>query len=68
MEDETGAANLVVKQKTWERYYRIARRSPAWIVHGKLEKKSGVIHVVVSRIEDMSERLNNLEVKSRNFR
>ena len=68
LEDETGTANLVVKQKTWERHYRICRSSPAWIVHGKLEKKSGVIHVVVSRIEDMSQRLNELEVKSRNFR
>ena len=68
LEDETGTANLVVKQKTWERYYRICRGSPAWIAHGKLEKKSGVIHVVVSRIEDMSQRLNELEIKSRDFR
>ena len=68
MEDETGTANLVVKQKTWERYYRICRQSTAWIAHGKLEKKNGVIHVVVSRIEDLSQRLDELEVKSRNFR
>ena len=31
IEDETGTANLVVKQNIWERYYAIARRSPAWI-------------------------------------
>jgi len=68
LEDETGTANLVVKQKTWERYYKIARRSPAWIAHGKLEKKSGVIHVVVNRLEDMSQRLEELQVRSRNFR
>jgi len=68
MEDETGTANLVVKQKTWEKHYRICRRSPAWIVHGKLEKKNGVIHVVASRIEDMSARLRELDVPSRDFR
>ena len=68
LEDETGTANLVVKQNIWQRYYRIARRSPAWIAHGKLEKKSGVIHVVVNRIEDMSGRLKELQVKSRDFR
>ncbi len=68
LEDETGVANLVVKQKIWERYYKIARRSPAWIAHGKLEKKSGVIHVVVNRLEDLSERLNDLQTKSRDFR
>ncbi len=68
LEDETGTANLVVKQKIWERYYKIARRAPAWIAHGKLEKKSGVIHVVVNRLEDMSDRLNELKLKSRDFR
>jgi error-prone DNA polymerase len=68
MEDETGTANLIVKQKIWERYYKIARRSPAWIAHGKLEKKSGVIHVVVNRLEDMSDRLSELNIKSRDYR
>jgi error-prone DNA polymerase len=68
IEDETGTANLVVKPNIWERYFKIARRSPAWIAHGKLEKKNGVIHVVVSRLEDMSSRLEDLNIKSRDFR
>ena len=68
LEDETGTANLVVKQKIWQRFYKIARRSPAWIAHGKLEKKNGVIHVVVNRLEDMSCRLEELQIKSRDFR
>lgn len=68
IEDETGTANLVVKQRIWERYYRVARRSPAWLVHGKLEKKNNVIHVVANRIEDMSDRLQELQIRSRNFR
>ncbi len=68
IEDETGTANLVVKQNIWQRYYRIARRSPAWIAYGKLEKKNGVIHVVVNRLEDMSDRLKDLAIKSRDFR
>lgn len=68
LEDETGTANLVVKQNIWQRFYKIARRSPAWIAHGKLEKKSGVIHVVVNRLEDMSFRLEELQIKSRDFR
>ena len=68
LEDETGTANLVVKQQIWERYYKIARTCPAWIAHGKLEKKSGVIHVVVNRLEDLSEKLGELKSKSRDFR
>ena len=68
LEDETGTANLVVKQHIWQRHYNIARRAAGWIVHGKLEKKSGVIHLVVSRLEDMSTRLEELNIKSRDFR
>ena len=37
LEDETGTANLVIHQNTWQRFYTIARRSPAWIAHGRLE-------------------------------
>ena len=68
LEDETGTANLIVKQGVWKRYYKIARRSPAWIAHGKLEMKSGITHVIVNRIEDMSCRLDELQIKSRDFR
>ena len=68
LEDETGTANLVVKQQIWQRHYKIARRSSGWIAHGKLENKNGVIHLVVARIEDMSDRLEALKIKSRDFR
>ncbi|MCL4139610.1 UNVERIFIED_CONTAM: hypothetical protein GTU68_039607, partial [Idotea baltica] len=68
IEDETGSANLIVKRHIWERYYKIARRSPAWLAYGKLETKSNVTHVIVDRIVDMSEQLEQLQIKSRNFR
>ena len=68
LEDETGTANLVLHQRVWERYYTIARRSPAWIVSGKLEHSGDVIHVVVNRLEDLSGWLNNLKSQSRDFR
>ena len=54
LEDETGTANLVIRQDTWERYYTIARRSPAWIARGVLERKDAVMHVLVQRMEDLS--------------
>jgi error-prone DNA polymerase len=68
LEDETGIANLVLRQEIWERFYEIARCSPAWIAHGKLERKESVIHVVVQRLEDLSARLGDLRIKSRDFR
>jgi error-prone DNA polymerase len=72
LEDETGTVNLVVHQHTWDRFYRIARRAPAWIAHGHVqttrEAAAPVIHVVVSRLEAMAEGLRKLDVKSRDFR
>ena len=72
LEDETGTVNLVVHQHMWDRYYRIARRAPAWIVHGHVqtvrEKYSSVIHVVVNRLQALADELRQLDVKTRDFR
>ena len=74
LEDETGTMNLVLRQHVWERYYRIARRSNAWLVHGTLENRNQVQHVVVHRLEDLSTYLGSqkpvkiLKTKSRDFR
>ena len=62
LEDETGTVNLVVHQHTWDRYYRIARRAPAWIAHGHIQttariRVAPVIHVVVRRLEALAEQL-----------
>ena len=72
LEDETGTANLVMHQGTWERYYRIAKRSPAWVVYGKLESKHSVIHVIVRQLFDFGQYVgdtaNQLVHRSRDFR
>jgi error-prone DNA polymerase len=58
----------VVRQATWERYYVVARRSPAWVAHGVLERKDAVVHVLVERLVDLSSALGQLAIKSRDFR
>ncbi|MEQ8846832.1 error-prone DNA polymerase [Botrimarina sp.] len=68
LEDETGAANLIIHARTWERYYRTAKRSPAWIAQGELQHAEGVIHLVVWRIDSMTDRLGKLRMRSRDFR
>ena len=71
LEDETGIANIVVRQSIWELFYNVARRSPAWIVQGKLERHQAVTHVVANRIEDLSATLTKtapINPKSRDFR
>jgi error-prone DNA polymerase len=72
LEDETGSMNLVVHQHMWDRYYRVARRAPAWIAHGHIQKapqaEVPIIHVVVNRLAALAEQLTHLDVKSRDFR
>ena len=68
LEDETGKANLVLHQQIWEQFYTIARRSPAWIAHGRLERQNRVTHVIVNRLEDLSEVIGDVKIRSRDFR
>ncbi len=68
IEDETGAMNLVMFAAVWKRFFKIARASNAWIVDGKLENRKGVIHVIVGRVEDLSEMMQDLPTKTRDFR
>ena len=68
LEDETGTVNLLVHQKTWERYYQVARRSPAWLAHGHVECKNSVIHVIVHKLKDLSAILGPVKIHSRDFR
>jgi error-prone DNA polymerase len=71
LEDETGATNLIVHPRTWERYFRTAKRCPAWLVWGELQHSpEGILHVVVARIEPIgaSGRAGTMGSVSRDFR
>jgi error-prone DNA polymerase len=46
----------------------VCKQSNAWLVHGTLESRQGVIHVLVSLIEDLSKSIGPLEIPSRDFR
>ncbi len=68
LEDETGSINLVIRQETWKQNYMVCKRSNAWLVHGILETRDNVTHVIVGRVEDLSEQVSGLDVRSRDFR
>jgi error-prone DNA polymerase len=68
LEDETGVANLVIRPEIWDRYHKIARASQAWIAHGLLQNREGVIHLLVSKLEDLAGPLGELRIVSRDFR
>ncbi len=67
LEDETGTANLIIHQEIWRRYYRAARTATVLLAYGRLQRQGQVIHVLVSRLEDLSEQLNGLKARSRDF-
>ncbi len=68
LEDETATANLIVHIQTWRKYYRVARTAAALLAHGTLQREGPVIHVIVSRLEDLTAKLNAVKPKSRDFR
>ncbi|MDB5339149.1 MAG: dnaE2 1 [Planctomycetaceae bacterium] len=68
IEDEAGTANLIVRTDVWERFHQIARQATALIVHGILQRKDGIAHVLVDQMEDLSQLLAEVGNKSRDFR
>ena len=68
LEDETGTTNLVVHVNVWERFRPIARGAAALIAHGILQRQNEVVHLVVDRLEDLTETLGEYHNSSRDFR
>jgi len=68
LEDETGFANLIVRPEVWERYHSAARTATAMLAHGRLQRQENVIHVLVTRLDDLSEMLAEVDPHSRDFR
>jgi len=60
LEDETGIANIVIWQKTFERHRRAVIAGRLLRVTGRVQRASGVVHVVATQIEDMSALLDRL--------
>jgi error-prone DNA polymerase len=68
LEDETGLTNLIIHPETWERYHRAARTAHALVVHGHLQRQGDIIHVLASKLEDLSPLLAQIPSRSRDFR
>jgi error-prone DNA polymerase len=68
LEDETGIANLVVYPNVWQRFRQTARFASVLMASGRLQREGDIIHVVCDRLDDVSEMLERLESRSRDFR
>ena len=68
LEDETGTTNLVIHVNVWERFRPIARHATALVAHGILQRQHDVVHLVVDKMEDMTDILGEYHNSSRDFR
>ncbi len=60
LEDETGISNIVVWQKTYEKYRRAVVAARLLRVTGHLQREGAVVHIIARRIEDISPMLDDL--------
>jgi error-prone DNA polymerase len=51
IEDETGAANVVVRPDVWQAAEPSARRAAAIVVQGRIQRRGTVVHVVATSLE-----------------
>jgi error-prone DNA polymerase len=51
IEDETGPANVVVYPDVWEAAPHPARRAAVLVVHGRIQRRGAVVHVLATQLE-----------------
>jgi error-prone DNA polymerase len=67
LEDETGQTNVVVWPYLVERQARELVKARLLAVQGSIQKEDGVLHVIASRLQDLSAWLGSLTTHSRDF-
>ncbi len=60
LEDETGAANIVVWPKVMAEYRKVIMQARLLVVHGYLQREGDIIHVIAQHLEDRSDALLRL--------
>jgi error-prone DNA polymerase len=54
LEDETGHVNVIFSRGAWARWRTLARREPALVVRGRLERGQGTLALVAESVEALS--------------
>jgi error-prone DNA polymerase len=67
LEDETGAANVIVWRDLGDRQRRELLGSRLLAVYGKVEREGEVVHVIAGRLVDLTPMLGQLQTRSRDF-
>jgi error-prone DNA polymerase len=67
IEDETGAANLIVREKVYKKYRKALRASVAVMVRGRVERRGLVVHLLVGSARSLDGDWQRLAITSRDF-
>ncbi len=65
LEDETGFLNVICSQGVWRRFQAVARRAPALVIRGRIERADGATNLVAEHLAPLSLKV---AAKSRDFR
>ncbi|WP_062213582.1 error-prone DNA polymerase [Demequina oxidasica] len=65
LEDETGFLNVICSVGVWKRFQAVARRSPALVIRGRIERADGATNLVAEHLAPLSLKV---PAKSRDFR
>ena len=65
IEDETGAANIVVRPDVWQAADHAVRRAAVLVVHGRIQRRGQVVHILATTLEPLT--LATLPRMSRDF-
>lgn len=68
LEDEKGWINLVVWPSVVKRERRAILQGKLLLVDGQIQRTGEVVHLIVEQVEDWSGSLENLNLRSRNFK
>ncbi|WP_218186945.1 MULTISPECIES: error-prone DNA polymerase [unclassified Pseudomonas] len=68
LEDEYGMVNVVVWRDLAEQQRRELLQSRLLRIDGTVERKEGVLHLIAGRLTDLSELLDGLDTRSRDFK
>jgi error-prone DNA polymerase len=67
LEDETGTANLIVRPDVWKRWRQAALEATILLARGRLQRHGLVIHVLCTKLENLSDYMKDLGSQSRDF-
>ncbi len=68
LEDETGNSNVIIWSSSAKAQRQVLISSRLLKVYGRLERNDEVIHIIAGRLEDCSNLLADLSLRSRDFR